>query len=97
MSRYTGFKSHEQLTSTGTANVQTFTPPAGAHGVYVSVSTNGCYITFDGTTPSSTNGLPLPAGVSPVFLLFAPAAGSGLKVASQAAANSVVNVAWVKG
>lgn len=97
MSRYTGFKTHATATSTGTSNSQTFTPPSGAHGFYVTVSTNGCYMTFDGTAPSSTNGLSIPAGVAPLFFPFAPQASNGIIVRSQAAANSIVNVCWVEG
>lgn len=94
--RYTGFKSHATATSTGTSNSQTFTPPANAKGFYVTVATNGCYMTFDGTAPSSTNGLAIPSGVAPLFFPFVPAASSGIVVRSQAAANSVVNVVWVQ-
>ena len=96
MSRYTGFDAHATATSTNTTDSKTFAAPAGAHGFYVTVATNGCYMTFDGTAPSSTNGLALPAGVAPVFFPFVPGT-VGITVRSQAAASSVVNVCWVQG
>lgn len=83
---------HAQASSSGTGNVQSFTAPASAQAALVSVETTGCYMTFDGTTPSSSAGLFLPTGV----LHFIPAAaGLTLKFASSAAATSKVNVAWL--
>lgn len=41
---------------------------AGARGFYISVRTADIYITFDGTTPSATNGLAVAAGQQPVFI-----------------------------
>ena len=61
-------------------------------GCYITVSTNGCYMTFDGTTPSSTAGLAFPKDGVPAFF----PVGDTIRFASQAAANSVVNVVWVR-
>lgn len=73
--------------------MQTISPPAGAvHGCYITVSTNGCYMRFDGGTPDSTHGLAFPKDGVPAFF---PVGGS-ITFVSQAAANSVVNVAWMK-
>lgn len=84
---------HVQATSSGTADVQSLpTPGKGCHGFLITVSTNGCYLTLDGGTPSSTNGLAIPAGTSPIFIPIA----KNIKVASQAAGNSVVNVLWLQ-
>lgn len=82
---------HQQATSTGTADVQTLTLPATTQAVFLSVETTGCYLTVDGTTPSSSNGIFLPTGV----LHFVPL-GPGLtvKFASSAAAVSKVNALY---
>ena len=55
--------------TTGNGTVLSFT--AGSHGIVVSVSSAAVYMTFDGTVPSSTNGLTLPAGTVQ-FLPIAP-------------------------
>lgn len=47
---------------------------------------------FDGGTPSSSAGLAFPKDGVPAFFPL----GDSIKFVSQAAANSVVNVAWVK-
>lgn len=47
---------------------------------------------FDGGTPDSTHGLAFPKDGVPAFF---PVGGS-ITFVSQAAANSVVNVAWMK-
>ena len=86
---------HAQATSTGTGNVQSLTPDAGAHALLITAATNGCYVTFDGSTPSSTNGLALAKDGLPLFLPLVPQASDALKFASQAAGNSVVNVLWL--
>ena len=84
---------HAQATSTATNDVKTMTPPAGAHGVFLTVSTNGCTMTFDGTTPSSSNGVAFPKDGVPAFF---PLGTSTIKFISQAAGNSVVNAFWVR-
>ncbi len=43
-------------------SVGTFAPTAGWRAVLLSVSVQACYMTLDGTTPTSTNGVTLPAG-----------------------------------
>jgi hypothetical protein len=63
--------------------VQTLSPAATSHGVFVTVSTNGCYMTFDGSAPSSTNGLAFPKDGVPAFF----PSGNAIKFASQAAGN----------
>lgn len=84
---------HEQVTSTGTANVQTLTAPPGAKAVLLACLTNGCYFTVDGSTPTAVNGMTLPSGALPLLL---PVNGD-IKVASQqAAASSVVNALWLR-
>lgn len=84
------FLSHVQGTSTGTGDVHTVTAPSGAKGFFITVQTNGIYFTWDGTSPSSTNGLHAVAGAAPVFIPI----GKNFQFASDAAGNAVVNVAW---
>lgn len=84
---------HAQETSTSTSDVKTLTPPAGAHGVFLTVTTNGCTMTFDASTPSSSNGLAFPKDGVPAFF---PLGTATIKFISQAAGNSVVNALWVR-
>jgi len=81
---------HVQATSTGTADAHTLSAPAGAKGFLISVMTNGAYFTFDGTTPSSSDGLHIVAGTAPVFIPI----GKSITFASDTAGNAVVSLAW---
>lgn len=83
---------HVQASSSGTADVQTLTPPEGARAALITVETTNCYLTADGSTPSATNGLQLVKDGLP-FLLPVP---QPLKFASEAAAASKVNVLWIR-
>jgi hypothetical protein len=86
-----------QQTSTGTADVKTFTPPIGAKGVLLTVETNGCRISFDGSTPGATSVLLPTTAAGPMFI---PAPGNGgrgqsIQVASSIAGNSVVTAQFL--
>lgn len=83
-----------QATSTGTGNEQTLTPPSDASACMVSVETTSARITFDGSTPAVGNGHVFPTAQVPQTLLIG--AGSTIKFISTAAANSVVNVTWLR-
>lgn len=80
-----------QLTSTGTTNSQTATVPAGAHGFLIHVGTTSGYITMDGSTPSSTNGLLITKDQLPLFI---PVAQT-IILRSSAGASSVASIQWV--
>jgi len=45
-----------------------FPAAVGARGFWISVRTAAIYITFDGSTPSATNGLELAAGQHPIYI-----------------------------
>ena len=75
-------------TADGTT-VETDTTPPGTRAFYIQCQTNGIYFTVDGSTPSSTNGLFVPAGTAPVF--FAVAAAE-IKWLSSAAGGSDVDI-----
>lgn len=76
--------------SPATGSSTTMTNPVGAHGVFLSVTTQGIYLTLDATTPSSTNGLHIPAGGNPWFL------PCGLPLTMRAdTTGAVVNALWV--
>lgn len=81
---------HATATSTGTSNQQTLTPPSGAKGFFYTLQTNGAYVTFDGSVPSSSNGLHFMAGSAPVFIPM----GKTLNFVSDAAGNAVLSVMW---
>lgn len=82
---------HAQQTPSSTSDTKTFTPPALAKACMICVETNGARLTFDGTAPSSSNGLVFPAGVAPIFVPMA----STIKAVSTVAGNAVVNVLWI--
>lgn len=68
-----------------------FTAPAGAKGFFISVRTANIYITFDGTTPSATNGIAVAFGVNAVYF---PIAKSFKAFGS--AASCPTAVLWVR-
>ena len=41
--------SHDRASSSGTTDVQTVSPPAGASGVLIAVETTSARVTFDGS------------------------------------------------
>lgn len=84
--------SHARATSANTTDVKTLSRPSGCHSCYLTASTTGAQMTFDGGTPSTTNGLIIPAGVAPIFF----SVNGDIKFVSTAAANSVVDVLWLK-
>lgn len=76
--------------SPATGSTSTFKPPDGAKSCWITVTTQGVYATWDGTTPSSTNGLHIPAGGMPWFC------PHGLTILMRAdTTGAVVNVLWV--
>ncbi len=86
--------SSEQLTSTGTAVVETATIPANTSAILITVETNAARMTFTGTTPDATHGQVIPAGVSPLLLLLG--SGTTIKFTSTVAANSVANLTYLQ-
>ena len=63
--------------------------PAGTRAICIQAQTNGVWFTLDGTTPSTSNGLFLPAGTMPLFL---PIGASQLKWISAVAAGAQVDI-----
>jgi hypothetical protein len=85
-----------QVTSTGTADVKTVGVPSSASAFLVSVETNGCRVTLDGSTPGATSLLiATTATFGPVTIPCVSWQGNTLKVASNAAANSIVTIQWL--
>lgn len=83
---------HAQATSTGTGDPKTLTAPDNATGVFMTVLTTDARVTFDGTTPTSSNGLIVPDGGLPTFFPL----GRDIIFTSTAGANSVVDVLWIE-
>jgi hypothetical protein len=83
---------HRQVTSTGTGNVQTVTLEPDCAALELSCRTTRGYLTFDGSTPSASNGLDIIAGAQAIVIPLGYNAHSGhqLKWASSAAANAVL-------
>jgi hypothetical protein len=77
--------------STGASG--TITPPTGARACYINVAAaaaQSAYITFDGSTPSSSNGIEIAKGTNPVYFgLAATIKWVGI------GGNSTVNVQWL--
>lgn len=59
---------HSQTTSSDSSTVKTVSLAKGTKAIYVAATSNKVYMTFDGSTPSSTNGLPIIAGALPMYV-----------------------------
>ena len=64
-------------TSSNTTTSQTITVPGNASAFLISVATADAICTFDGTAPTSTNGILFPKAVSPQFVPAVPPLVSG--------------------
>ena len=81
---------HAQATSTATNDTKTLSRPSNAIACYLTVSTTAARVTFDSTTPTSSNGLVLQTNVLHFFSV-----SSDIKFTSTAAANSIVDILWL--
>lgn len=86
--------SHQQLTSTSTADVKTPTIPNGTSHILLAVTTTSARVTLDGTAPSSTNGLVYVAAQQPIFIPVGQ--GITVKFASTAGTSSIVDLAYLQ-
>jgi hypothetical protein len=84
----------QKVTAASTADVQTFLAPGYGTAFFINVAGQDVYMTIDGTTPSSTNGLLIPKAGLPVFF---PLTVASIKVAPTAATAATVDVLWVSG
>lgn len=84
---------YRYLNYTALSSAATLTPDAGANGILIQAVSQNIYITFDGSTPSSTNGLIVIAGQAPVLYTFP--AGTTIKMI-QAASSAVGKVLVVR-
>jgi hypothetical protein len=82
-------------TSSGVADVKTFTPPDTATAVLLSAKATSARVTFDGSIPSPATpcGLILVAGAQPCFF---PLAGTLLKFCSDVAGSSELSPLWLE-
>jgi hypothetical protein len=89
-----GANAHTQVTSTGTADVETITLEPASSAIVIDARTNPGYLTWNGSTPSSSNGLPLVPGGQPLIIPLGWYANSGhqLKWASSVAGNAVLDL-----
>jgi hypothetical protein len=81
---------HATAQSTGTANVQTLTPPSGAVSAILTVRTNGGFFRLDGTSPTTANGFFIP----PNWPLEIPVSRA-IRFVSGIAGNCDVTVLWL--
>ncbi len=94
MSEYTpaATGAHAQGTSPDTTTVIVIAPPnKGVHGCFITVDTTDARVTFDGSTPTGSNGLLIKKDLAPIFIPIA----RRIQFVSSAVANSIVNVLWV--
>lgn len=80
-----------QIAPTSTTDTKTYTAPAGTSAVLIGVETTDARITFDGTTPTATNGLVYPKALSPVLVPVGPG-GLTIKAVATSAATSTVGI-----
>jgi hypothetical protein len=90
---YTVVSHVQKVTAADTADVQTFTLPLNAHAFEIACTGQDVFVTFDGTTPSASNGLKLVKDQLPQFHGFA--SKPTIKVAPTAAVAATVNVLWL--
>jgi hypothetical protein len=91
--RISGADATTQATSTATTDYKTVTQPEAANAFLISCETTSCRFSLDGVNPDATNGHVLPKDGQPYYV---PVKPRSLKVASTAAANSVVTVTWLE-
>lgn len=83
--------SQVQLTCPDASTVQTALPPAGAVACEINVATTDARVTFNGTTPSSTNGQIVKKDQNPIYKPYAVP----IKAVATAAAVSTIDVLWL--
>ena len=87
-SRY--FALAAKTTTCNSTTSQTIALPSASTGFLVSVATTDALCTFDGSAPTSTNGVTFPKGLAPAFVPVG--SGQTLTFLATAAGNSIVNV-----
>ncbi len=85
---------HTQTTSTGTADVKTITLEPNCSAIVCAAKTNPGFLSFNGSTPSSSNGIAIAVSAQPALLPCGYYSHSGhqLKWASSAAGNAVLDL-----
>lgn len=84
-----------KTTTCNSTTSQTIALPNQCAAFLISVATTNAYMTFDGTAPSSTNGLTFIAATNPSLVLVGN--GATLTFLATAAGSSVVNVVPLQG
>lgn len=82
----------EQISSANTTTTATSTPPAGVHAFFIQVGTTSGYMTLDGSTPSSSNGLLITKDQLPWFCPVTAV----IKIRSSGATASVASIQWLR-
>lgn len=88
---YQGATSQAQDSSPDTTTSKTLVPPQGAIACEITVETTAARVTWNGTTPSSTNGLLIQPAAAPLYQPFAKT----ITWRSSAGTASIVNVLWL--
>lgn len=83
--------SQAQDSSPDASTTKTLTPPAGALACMVTAETTTARVTFNGTVPSSSNGLVVQVAAAPLYLPFA----EPITWRSTAGTASILNVLWL--
>lgn len=82
---------HAQGSAT-TVTPCTLAPPATAVACFVQAVTNDAFVTFDGTTPSSSNGILLKQGTNPIFV---PLGVGNSVIGLGSGGTATINVFWL--
>lgn len=77
-------------TSPDASTVKTLTPTAGTSGLLITVETTNARVTFDGSTPSATNGHVFPKDQPPWYVPVS--SDARVKWISTASADCIVQV-----
>lgn len=86
-----------QVGGSVTSEVDDLTVPKNADSFWIQSKTSGVILSFDGSSPTQTNGLRVPAGAAPCLIPFVPLPGQALRIASDDAPTQAdYTVVWTE-
>lgn len=86
-----------QVGGSATSEEDTIPVPKCADAFMIQPKTSGVILSFDGTTPTQTSSLRVPAGGVPVLIPFVPTPDNGLRIKSDAdPAQTDYTIIWLE-
>ena len=82
---------HFRITAGSGSGTTVVAARPGRHGIVLRAETATAYVTFDGTTPSATNGIPILTTDPPLKLTLADGVPTLIVIAFSAGANAIVS------